>query len=321
MAYRFVKTGSYVDFYDGSMPVIKLHQTSRCVTWIFDNTPGLNFKIDEMIYHTDNVADISFDDVPCATQADFITGIIAMFPDLAGGEGGDGVTSMGAVGAGSVVGGSISGSSLSLHKATETQPGLISVDVTPQVFGGPKSFSGTAQFQNSAKFESIVNIRMFGPPSGSRPFVVQNGVVDYDLLHVDITPNSEHSVLASYNTAHVGESTYAYVETQTTDEHAQVDLHSEFKDGTKMVRIKGKATATTSEFEYIADTHIFEGDVVLDSDENIFAIGYEIAATFAAISASTKKRLIEVTADEENNGDMSLYRHNGTTLKFLQTIA
>lgn len=88
--YRFIATGNFVDFYDQDMHVIKLHNTSRCVTWLFDATPGLNFKIDEMIYHTDNVSDISFDDVACTTQADFITGITTMFPDLAGGGEGSG---------------------------------------------------------------------------------------------------------------------------------------------------------------------------------------------------------------------------------------
>lgn len=47
----------------------------------------------------------------------------------------------------------------------------------------------------------------------------------------------------------------------------------------------------------------------------------EVAATFAAIAVSTAKRLVYVTADETNNGDISLYIHNGTALKFLQTIA
>ena len=50
-------------------------------------------------------------------------------------------------------------------------------------------------------------------------------------------------------------------------------------------------------------------------------IGLETAATFSAINASTDKRLIIVTADETNNGDKSLYLHDGTTKIFLQTIA
>lgn len=46
----------------------------------------------------------------------------------------------------------------------------------------------------------------------------------------------------------------------------------------------------------------------------------ENAATYAAISNSIEKRLIKVTADETNNGNKSLYLHDGTTLYFLQTI-
>jgi hypothetical protein len=47
----------------------------------------------------------------------------------------------------------------------------------------------------------------------------------------------------------------------------------------------------------------------------------ETAATYSAISLSTDKRFVLVTADETNNGDMSLYLYTGTALKFLQTIA
>jgi hypothetical protein len=46
----------------------------------------------------------------------------------------------------------------------------------------------------------------------------------------------------------------------------------------------------------------------------------EIAATKSAVSSSTHKRIIVVEADESNNGDGSLYIHNGTALVFLLTI-
>ena len=46
----------------------------------------------------------------------------------------------------------------------------------------------------------------------------------------------------------------------------------------------------------------------------------EVADSFDTISESTTKRFIYVTADETNNGDTSLYLHNGTDLKFLQTV-
>lgn len=78
---------------------------------------------------------------------------------------GGGAMVMGAVGAGDAEGGVITGNSLSLHKATETQPGLVGVDVTPQVFGGPKSFSGTVQFQNLTTFESIQKIILSAKPA------------------------------------------------------------------------------------------------------------------------------------------------------------
>jgi hypothetical protein len=64
------------------------------------------------------------------------------------------------------------------------------------------------------------------------------------------------------------------------------------------------------------------------ADENLVkkasggsGMGFELAATYSAITGSVAPRLIEVTADETNNGNNSLYLYNGITLKFLQTIA
>jgi hypothetical protein len=48
--------------------------------------------------------------------------------------------------------------------------------------------------------------------------------------------------------------------------------------------------------------------------------GFEIAASYGAISNAKNKRIIYVTADENNNGDTSLYIHDGTSLIFLLTI-
>jgi hypothetical protein len=50
-------------------------------------------------------------------------------------------------------------------------------------------------------------------------------------------------------------------------------------------------------------------------------LGFEIAATYSAITGSVAPRLIEVTDDETNNGNNSLYLYNGISIKFLQTIA
>ncbi len=46
----------------------------------------------------------------------------------------------------------------------------------------------------------------------------------------------------------------------------------------------------------------------------------ENAATFSAITGSSSARFVIVAADETNNGDSSLYIHNGSTLIFLFTI-
>jgi len=54
---------------------------------------------------------------------------------------------------------------------------------------------------------------------------------------------------------------------------------------------------------------------------NFAGLGFEPVDTFADISEETTERLIRVDADETNNGDKSLYLHDGTTILFLQTIA
>jgi len=47
--------------------------------------------------------------------------------------------------------------------------------------------------------------------------------------------------------------------------------------------------------------------------------GIEIASTFATISASTKKRIVLVTADETNGGVATIYFYTGTNLKWIVT--
>lgn len=65
------------------------------------------------------------------------------------------------------------------------------------------------------------------------------------------------------------------------------------------------------------------GDAVDNTDvlNPIVKPSVEIANSYATISSDTYKRLIYVAADENNNGNISLYLHNGTIIKFLQTIA
>lgn len=49
--------------------------------------------------------------------------------------------------------------------------------------------------------------------------------------------------------------------------------------------------------------------------------GIELSATKAAVSSSVVVRFVRVAVDETNNGDKSLYLHNGSTLEFLLTIS
>lgn len=49
------------------------------------------------------------------------------------------------------------------------------------------------------------------------------------------------------------------------------------------------------------------------------SIPLERAATFASITNTTTARLVSVAADETNNGDWTLYFHNGSTLNWIPT--
>lgn len=60
--------------------------------------------------------------------------------------------------------------------------------------------------------------------------------------------------------------------------------------------------------------------LIAEKGDSGSGFGFELATTYAAISASTSPRLIEVTASEINNNDNSIYLHNGSTIKFLLTI-
>lgn len=86
----------------------------------------------------------------------------------------------------------------------------------------------------------------------------------------------------------------------------------------KYTELSAQSSVTGNELVAIADPST--GDLKKVPLSTVM-VAMEIAPTHAGISASTAKRLIYVTADELNNGDTSLYLHNGTLLKFLLTIA
>ena len=73
--------------------------------------------------------------------------------------------------------------------------------------------------------------------------------------------------------------------------------------------------STTVTWEYIAP-----GKVKATSLGGTGGSDIEIATTYATISASTSVRFIFVEADENNNGDRSMYLYTGSTLIFLYTV-
>ncbi len=93
MALSFITNGDYIDFIntdDTSLQVEtlikRLHNTSKAITWLLpEDTSIINFVIDGVRYEQTPITSIDFDGVAMTVQADFKTGIEAMFPGLAGG--------------------------------------------------------------------------------------------------------------------------------------------------------------------------------------------------------------------------------------------
>ena len=107
-----------------------------------------------------------------------------------------------------------------------------------------------------------IGINLAGPFQAYRLFTIQNGIDDIDLLHVDVSPNAEHSVIKSVNTANI-DGNVAYFESQTTDTYANFENQANFGGGAKVANINGHGDATTSWITYDADTHTFTGTVNL----------------------------------------------------------
>lgn len=104
MSLRFVTDGNYIDlkeFDDVSFDypsdeafkyehlVTRLHNTSKCIDWSLpEDTDYITFTVDERKFENIPISSIYFDDVVLSSQDGFEDAIVAMFPGLAGGEGG-----------------------------------------------------------------------------------------------------------------------------------------------------------------------------------------------------------------------------------------
>lgn len=275
--YRFIATGNYVDFYDGSMHVIKLHNTSRCVTWLFDNTPGINFKIDEMIYyHTDDLSDISFDDVACATQADFVTGIQTMFPGLAGG-GGPGATP----GIDDVLGQEQTVTSRFIELGaggffeiiTTGSRNLLELDTTANAEKSSLEANNVTGLGNSSKFlssttdlisETLISASfndgekaasILGHADASGSSIVHSA--DVHTFNTGGQENGKISLDQSFLMAFNANSNVGIMGVNVNAEQVNGSFTADFNNGAKIASIEPLADATTSSLTYTADHHIF----------------------------------------------------------------
>jgi len=95
---KFITRGNFIDFKYvedvihhrySEHTIITLHNTSKCIDWkLPEDTTLISFTIDELQYENIPISGIQFDGVTMTTQADFETGIVAMFPGLTSGGGG-----------------------------------------------------------------------------------------------------------------------------------------------------------------------------------------------------------------------------------------
>jgi len=85
--FRFVVDGDFVDFYDGTQHVFRVRNTTQDVDWYYETAPGIKFEVDGHGYNT-IPSEIEIDGVTLSANTEFDAAIVAIFPNLAGGEGG-----------------------------------------------------------------------------------------------------------------------------------------------------------------------------------------------------------------------------------------
>jgi hypothetical protein len=90
--------------------------------------------------------------------------------------------------------------------------------------------------------------------------IEQDGI---EFLSANPTPNNESATLQAYNTTDADNS--ARITAHTTDTRADFDLLANFDDLTKFGRIQITANASASTITYTADTHTFNGNVIISN--------------------------------------------------------
>jgi hypothetical protein len=90
--------------------------------------------------------------------------------------------------------------------------------------------------------------------------IEQDGI---EFLSANPTPNNESATLQAYNTTDADNS--ARITAHTTDTQADFDLLANFDDLTKFGRIQITANASASTITYTADTHTFNGNVIISN--------------------------------------------------------
>lgn len=83
--YTFTTIGDYIEIEGVSNRHDRLHNSSQCITWRYDDSGDFYFLIDGEPYRTEDVTLIEFDGVALTVAADFKTQIELMFTGLAGG--------------------------------------------------------------------------------------------------------------------------------------------------------------------------------------------------------------------------------------------
>lgn len=176
MAFNFVQDGDYVNFFDGENLVRRLHNSSRSIAWMYDDTTPdrINFSVDMIPYMNIDKASIQFGGVALSTLAGFGTNVASYFPGYAGGGEGGGVESVTAGTNGGL-----------LFAGTETNP---TIALPYKVYTALLSRAGGGTPTAEVLGTPTINVSGFGT-DGSPFYIISDDFVDNKTIAF-LTPNA-----------------------------------------------------------------------------------------------------------------------------------
>lgn len=86
---------------------------------------------------------------------------------------------------------------------------------------------------------------------------------DIDFLKINTTPGDEEATLKAFNITPDGN--ISQISAKANDTQAFININAQFNDGVKEVEINGFTDDTTASLTYAADSHTFNGNVIMDN--------------------------------------------------------